>query len=101
LEDNLDLLEFEIPSKLHKTIVDVAKVKEAELVVFSTNKPDIFIVEFKNSDEQDKVLKAFEMMAVLGNRAYPCPDIYIGNEKADKQLCRIILEVIRKLFSDK
>lgn len=100
LEDNVDLLEFEIPSKLHKTISDIAKTTEAEMVVFNTDKPNIYIAEFNNKDEQDKIIKVFEMMSFQGKRAYPCPDIYLGNKNVDKQLCNAILEIIRRLFSD-
>jgi len=102
--DNTNLLEFTLPEGLYSTVKDIATHSGAEITVDDTKEKDRFILKFPSTDDQDEFIKLFEMMSFHGKRAYPTPDLYIGQSNINKDFCRELLvtleEVIQKLHEN-
>lgn len=98
--DNTSLLEFALPEGLYNTVKDLAQHNGAKITLFNANEPDRFIIEFASLEDQDKFIKVFEMMSLQQKRAFPPPNLYLGNPNVDKQFCLDTLIFLFELVID-
>jgi hypothetical protein len=85
--DDTDLVDFFVPERLHSTIVDLAQAVDAHVSLYESERADELRLEFANQDEQDKIIKYFELLSYQGRRAFPTPDLYQGAEHVDEFTC--------------
>jgi hypothetical protein len=92
--DNTDLMRFTLPVGLYGTVTDLAAHIEAKTSAHESDSKEHFTLEFPTADDQDKFIQFFEMLSYRGARAYPTPDLYLGEPVIDKELCNEILRFL-------
>lgn len=92
--DNTDLMRFTLPVGLYGTVTDLAAHIEAKTSAHESDSKEHFTLEFRTADDQDKFIQFFEMLSYRGARAYPTPDLYLGEPVIDKELCNEILRFL-------
>ena len=89
-----DILSFEIPEHLHRTLIDLSNSTKS---VFSSKigvNKDKLTIEFESKNSLDKVIQIFEMMQLQNKRAYKAPDLYLGGSEINLDFALSILESI-------
>jgi hypothetical protein len=89
-----NLLRFALPSAIDGIVHQIAKLQNASAFTWSDHGDGVSGLVFKNEDEQDKFIKFFQMLSFRGQRAYPTPDIYLGQGNPDQKLCSDLLEFL-------
>jgi len=96
--DNTDLMRFTLPLGLHSAVTDLAAHIESKTSAYEGDSKEHFTLEFATADDQDKFIQFFEMLSFRGARAYPTPDLYLGEPLIDKELCKEILSFLHATF---
>jgi hypothetical protein len=91
-----DLLRFALPSAIDGIVHQIAKLQNVSAFTWSDQGGGVFGLVFKNEDEQDKFIQVFEMLSFRGQRAYPTPNIYLGQGNPDQKLCSDLLEFLNR-----
>jgi hypothetical protein len=96
--DNTDKLNFTLPVGLYSTVADLAAHNNAKFSAYETDSEECFTLKFETEDDQDKFIKFFEFMSFKGGRAYPTPNLYLGEPNIDKDFCQEILKFLHEAF---
>jgi hypothetical protein len=96
--DNTDKLNFTLPVGLYSTVADLAAHNNAKFAAYETDSEECFTLKFETEDDQDKFIKFFEYMSFKGGRAYPTPDLYLGEPNIDKDFSQEILKFLHEAF---
>ena len=91
-----NLLRFALPSVIDGIVQQIAKHQNASAFTWSDQGGGVSELVFKNEDEQDKFIQVFEMLSFRGQRAYPTPNIYLGQGYPDQKLCSDLLEFLSR-----
>lgn len=91
-----NLLRFALPSAINGIVHQIAKLQKVSAFTWSDQGGAESGLVFKNEDEQDKFIQVFEMLSFRGQRAYPTPDIYLGQGNPDQKLCSDLLEFLNR-----
>jgi len=94
--DDMDLLRFALPSSIRETVHQVASHQNASAFKWSDQGGGMSGLVFQDEDEQDKFIEVFEMLSFRGKRAYPTPDVYLGQRNPDKKLCADLLDFLNR-----
>ena len=89
-----NLLRFALPSGINGLVHQIAKLQNVSAFTWSDQGGGVSGLVFKNEDEQDKFIQVFEMLSFRGQRAYPTPNIYLGQGSPDQKLCSDLLEFL-------
>ena len=89
-----NLLRFALPSGINGLFHQIAKLQNVRAFTWSDQGGGVSGLVFKNEDEQDKFIQVFEMLSFRGQRAYPTPNIYLGQGSPDQKLCSDLLEFL-------
>lgn len=92
--DNTDLMRFTLPVGLHSAVTDLAAHIESKASASVGDSKEHFSLGFATTNDQDKFIQFFEMLSFRGARAYPTPDLYLGEPVIDKELCKEILSFL-------
>ena len=98
--DNTELLKFTIPQGLAHMVMKIIQSKKVRALEPSLNDNDTFNIEFATVEDQDEFIQVFEMISFKGARAYPTPDIFLGDSDADQLLCNELIEFLTNLVKD-
>lgn len=94
LAPKVDLLSFEIPKKLQRTLIDIGHSTKSEFdIKFGADRGKL-LIEFDNKNSLDKVIQIFEMIRTQGKRAYEAPDLYLGEVEINLDYARDVLRGI-------
>lgn len=89
-----DLLSFEIPKKLERTLIDIGHSTKSEFdIKFGADRGKV-IIEFDSKESLDKVIQVFEMIRTQNKRAYEAPDLYLGESEMNLDYARDVLNDI-------
>jgi hypothetical protein len=91
-----NLLRFALPSAIDGIVRQIAKLQNVSAFTWSDQGGGVAALVFKNEDEQDQFIQVFEMLSFRGQRAYPTPDIYLGQGNPDQKLCSDLLEFLNR-----
>lgn len=91
-----NLLRFALPSAIGGIVQQIAKHQNVSAFAWSDQGGGVSGLVFKNEDEQDKFIQVFEMLSFRGQRAYPTPNIYLGQGNPDQKLCSDLLEFLSR-----
>ena len=91
---DLNLLRFALPSAIDGIVHQVAKLQNVSAFTWSEQGCGVSALAFMNEDEQDKFIQVFEMLSFRGQRAYPTPNLYLGQGNPDQMLCSDLLEFL-------
>lgn len=91
-----NLLRFTLPSAIGGVVHQIAQHQNASAFTWSDQGGGVSGLVFKNEDEQDKFIQVFEMLSFRGQRAYPTPNIYLGQGNPDQKLCSDLLEFLNR-----
>lgn len=94
--DDMDLLRFALPSSIRETVHQVASYQNASAFKWSDQGGGMSGLVFQDEDEQDKFIQVFEMLSFRGKRAYPTPDVYLGQRNPDQKLCADLLDFLNR-----
>lgn len=94
---NTDLLVFRLPLSIGGMVEKVARHQGVHDFTWTQVEDGLARLEFRNADEQDEFIQIFEMLSFTGQRAYPTPDIYLGQREPDAQLCSDLLKLLNPL----
>ncbi len=94
--DDMDLLRFALPSSIRETVHQVASYQNASAFKWSDQGGGMSGLVFQDEDEQDKFIQVFEMLSFRGKRAYPTPDVYLGQHNPDQKLCADLLDFLNR-----
>jgi hypothetical protein len=94
--EDTNLLRFLLPSAIGGIVHQIAKQQNSRAFKWSDQGGGVHELVFNNEDEQDKFIRVFEMLSFSGQRAYPTPDIYLGQGKPDQKLCNELLELLNR-----
>lgn len=94
--ENMDLLRFTLPSSIWQTVHQVASYQNTSAFTWSDQGGGMSDLVFQDEDEQDKFIQVFEMLSFRGKRAYPTPDVYLGQGNPDQKLCADLLEFLNR-----
>ena len=92
--EDTDRLNFLLPIGLYTTIQDLAAQNGAKFSAYKTKSDQCFALEFESEDEQDKFIQFFELISFKGARAYPTPDLFLGEPRVNKDLCQELLKFL-------
>ena len=92
--DDVDLLQYTLPSSIRGTVDQLASFQNAYGFAWSDQGGGMSNLRFNDEDEQDKFIQVFEMLSFRGARAYPTPDVYLGQRNPDQKLCADLLEFL-------
>jgi hypothetical protein len=95
-----NLLRFALPSAIAGIVHQIAKLQDASAFTWSDQGGGVSGLVFKNEDEQDKFIQVFQMLSFRGQRAYPTPNIYLGQGNPDQKLCSDLLEFLNRTVQD-
>ncbi len=95
-----NLLRFTLPSAIDGIVHQIAKLQNVSAFTWSDHGDGMSGLVFKNEDEQDKFIELFQMLSFRGQRAYPTPDIYLGQGKPDQKLCSDLLDFLNRTVQD-
>lgn len=98
-QNNTDLLEFNLPRGIAHIVNMLIEMKGVSFARIADTSNDSFDLEFANEEEQDKFIQAFEMLSFQQIRAYPTPDIYLGETKPDQQLCQDLIDFLTRVVN--
>ena len=98
--DNTELLKFTIPQGLAHMVMKIIQSKKVRALEPSLNDNDTFNFEFETVEDQDEFIQIFEKISFKGARAYPTPDIFLGDSDADQLLCNELIEFLTNLVKD-
>ena len=93
---DMDLLRFTLPSSTREIVDQVASHQNASSFTLIDQGGGMSGLVFQDEDEQDKFIQAFEMLSFRGMRAYPTPDVYLGQRNPDQKLCADLLEFLNR-----
>ena len=93
---DMDLLRFALPSSIRETVHQVASYQNASAFKWSDQGGGMSGLVFQDEDEQDKFIQVFEMLSFRGKRAYPTPDVYLGQRNPDQKLCADLLDFLNR-----
>lgn len=93
---DMDLLRFTLPSSIKRTVDQVASHQNSSAFTWSDQGGGMSGLIFQDEDEQDKFIQIFEMLSFRGMRAYPTPDVYLGQRDPDQKLCADLLEFLNR-----
>lgn len=93
---DMDLLRFTLPSSTREIVDQVASHQNASAFTLIDQGGGMSGLVFQDEDEQDKFIQAFEMLSFRGMRAYPTPDVYLGQRNPDQKLCADLLEFLNR-----
>jgi len=91
---NNDLLRFRLPLGIYPLVQQLGRTLGSEFTTLESASSQSFELTFKNEDEQDKFILLFESLSFEGKRAFFPPDIYLGNEHPDIELCEELLKIL-------
>ncbi len=91
-----NLLRFALPSAIDGIVHQIAKLQNVSAFTWSDQGGGVSGLVFENEDEQDKFIELFQMLSFRGQRAYPTPDIYLGQGNPDQKLCSDLLEFLNR-----
>ena len=91
---DINLLRFALPSAIYGTVHQVVKLQSVSAFTWSDQGGGVSVLAFMSEDEQDKFIQVFEMLSFRGQRAYPTPDIYLGQGNPDQMLCSDLLDFL-------
>ena len=91
---NTDLLKFNLPSAIRDIFLKIGTHKNVSGFEWTENQNELSKLIFENKYEQDKFIKVFEMLWFSKQRAYSAPDIYLGKNKPNQQLCTDLLRFL-------
>jgi len=91
-----NLLRFSLPSAIDGIVHQIAKLQNVSAFTWSDHGDGVSGLVFKNEDEQDKFIEFFQMLSFRGQRAYPTPDIYLGQGNPDQKLCSDLQEFLNR-----
>lgn len=94
--DDTDKLNFTLPVGLYSTVADLAAQNNSKFSAYETESTECFTLKFGTEDDQDKFIQFFEFMSFKGGRAYPTPDLYLGEPNIDKAFCQEILKFLHE-----
>ena len=94
MSGDTNLLRFALPSGINGLVHQIAKLQNVSAYTWSDQGCGVSGLVFKNEDEQDKFIQVFEMLSFRGQRAYPTPNIYLGQGSPDQKLCSDLLEFL-------
>lgn len=94
LAPKADLLSFEIPRKLERTLIDIGRNTKSEFDIKFGADRGKSIIEFDSKSSLDKVIKIFEMIRAQNKRAYEAPDLYLGEAEINFDYARDVLNGI-------
>ena len=94
MSGDTNLLRFALPSGINGLVHQIAKLQNVSAYTWSDQGGGVSGLVFKNEDEQDKFIQVFEMLSFRGQRAYPTPNIYLGQGSPDQKLCSDLLEFL-------
>ena len=97
---NSDLLNFKLPSAIRDVFQKIGTHKNVSGFEWTEKQNELSDLIFENKYEQDKFIKVFEMLWFSKQRAYSAPDIYLGKNKPNQQLCSDLLRFLN-LTSDR
>lgn len=95
--EDTDKLNFVLPIGLYTTVQDLAEQNGARFSAYKTKSDECFALEFASEDEQDKFIHFFELISFRGTRAYPTPDLFLGERYIDKDLCQELLNFLHRV----
>ncbi len=95
-----NLLRFTLPSAIDGIVHQIAKLQNVSAFTWSDHCDGVSGLVFKNEVEQDKFIELFQMLSFRGQRAYPTPDIYLGQGKPDQKLCSYLLDFLNRTAQD-
>jgi hypothetical protein len=93
---DMDLLRFALPSSIRETVHQVASYQNASAFKWSDQGGGMSGLVFQDEDGQDKFIQVFEMLSFRGRRAYPTPDVYLGQRNPDQKLCADLLDFLNR-----
>ena len=96
MSGDTNLLRFALPSGINGLVHQIAKLQNVSAYTLSDQGCGVSGLVFKNEDEQDKFIQVFEMLSFRGQRAYPTPNIYLGQGSPDQKLCSDLLEFLSR-----
>lgn len=92
--ENVNLLNFDLPMRLLGVVNNIGERLGAEFESWEGEQEDQLHLRFLSDDDQDLFMQLFEEFSLLGRRAYPPPDLYLGQEFADLDRCKEVLRFL-------
>ena len=94
--ENVDLLKFDLPMRLLGTVNNIGERLGAEFESWEGEKDDQLHLQFLSENDQDLFMQLFEELSLLERRAYPPPDLYLGQASADLERCQESLRFLSR-----